>query len=214
MKRDNRRGSGWIVLVVIALSVGMIGAGERLPPEGPLAILYDQFHALFVEAGLLAAENDDQQEQIDQLTGTVCGLSVLTGNPAPPELCETVVTAFCACERDVIECHCDPGPFFELESCESGRFPSPDPMPEPGEGPPPRCTLFDGCQGTFTRIAAGDEASVDVEAVCSGGCPDCARCPRNHCNGKEVHHEAQQQAPVRMDRPGDDRALRRHDWRW
>jgi hypothetical protein len=147
----------------------MIGASEQLPPEGPLALLYAQIHALFVEAGLLAAESNDQQEQIDQLTGTLCGLSVLTGNPAPPELCEVVVTEICRCQLEVADCDCDPGPFFDLESCESGYFPSPYPTPEPGGGPPPKCTLFEGCRGTFTRIAAGDEASVKVEAECSGG---------------------------------------------
>ncbi len=114
MKRNSRRLSGWIVLAVIALSVGMIGAGEQLPPKGPLSFLYAQIHALFVEADQLAANSDDQQEQIDQLTGTVCGLSVLTGNPAPPELCEVVVTAVCACERYVRDCRCDSGRFFEL----------------------------------------------------------------------------------------------------
>lgn len=177
MKRNSRRLSGWIVVAVIALSVGMIGASEQFPPEGPLAFLSAQIHALFIEAGLLAAESDDQQEQIDQLTGTLCGLSVLTGNPAPQELCETVVTDLCGCTLELIECGCDPGPYFELESCESGYFPSPDPTPEPGEGPPPKCPLFEGCRGTFTRTAAGDEASVKVEAKCEGGCSGCFPCP-------------------------------------
>ena len=122
----------WIVLVVIALSVAVIGAGGQFPPEGPLALLYAQIHALFVEADQLAAESDDQQEQIDQLTGAVCELSVLTGNPTHPEFCEVVVTKTCDCEERS-ECACDPGPYFELESCESGYFPSPDPTPEPGE---------------------------------------------------------------------------------
>ena len=176
MKRNGKRLSGWIALAVIALSVGMIGAGEQLPPEGPLAFLYAQIHALFVQADQLAAKSDDQQEQIDQLTGTVCGLSVLTGNPAPPELCEVVITAVCTCDQDVRDCRCDSGPFFELESCESGFFPSPDPTPEHGEGPPAKCTLFEGCRGTFTRIAAGDEANVEVEAECGGDCSGCA-CP-------------------------------------
>ncbi len=103
MKRNSRRLSRWIVVAVIALSVGMIGASEQLPPEGPLASLYAQIHALFVETGLLAAESNDQQEQIDQLTVAVCGLSVLTGNPAPPELCEVVVTEICDFNQSV-EC--------------------------------------------------------------------------------------------------------------
>ena len=78
MKRNSRRLSGWIVVAVIALSVGMIGASEQLPPEGPLASLYAQIHALFVETGLLAAESDDQQEQIDQLTGTGGNLTAVS----------------------------------------------------------------------------------------------------------------------------------------
>jgi hypothetical protein len=182
MKRNSRRLCGWIVLVVIALAVGMIGAGERFPPNGPLAFLSAQIRALFVEADQLAAENDDQQEQIDQLTDTLCALSVLTDNPAPPELCEIVVTELCGCQREVIDCECDPGLFFELESCESGSFPSLDPVPGPGERPPPQCTVFEGCRGTFTRIAAGDEASVEVVAECSGpsGGDDC-ECGSHQC---------------------------------
>ncbi len=179
MKRNSRRLSGWIIVAVIALSVGMIGAGEQLPPEGPLSFLYAQIHALFVEADQLAAKSDDQQEQIDQLTGTVCGLSVLTGNPVPPEFCEVVVTAVCECNEERIECACDPGAFFELESCESGSFPHPD----FGESPPPKCGTVAGCQGTFTRIAAGDPESIAVDPNCepeggggSGG-RDCDRCP-------------------------------------
>ena len=158
MKRNRRRLSGWIVLAVIALSVGMIGAGERLPPKGPWALLYTQIHALFVEVDQLAAESEGQQEQIDQLTGTICGLSVLTGNPAPPEFCETVVTAVCECDER-IECACDPGPYFELETCESGSFPHPD----FGEVPPPRCGMVNGCRGTFTRIASGDVGGIEVD---------------------------------------------------
>ena len=188
MKRNNRLRPGWIVLAVIALSVGMIGAGKQFPPEGPLAFLYAQVHALFVETGLLAAESNDQQEQIDQLTSTVCGLSVLTGNPAPPELCEVVVTALCGCEEPV-DCVCDPGPYFEEESCESASFPHPD----FGEGPPPKCGIVDGCRGTFTRIAAGDVGSIEVDPNCdpigpgpSGDCPaecefDCFPCGSSMC---------------------------------
>ncbi len=141
-------------------------ASEQLPPEGPLAVLYAQIHALFVEAGLLAAESDDQQEQIDQLTG----------NPAPPELCETAVTAICACEQTV-DCACDPGPYFELESCESASFPHPD----FGEVPPPKCGAVAGCQGTFTRIAAGDVGSIEVDPNCAGGGgDDCSGCDNNN----------------------------------
>ncbi len=154
------------IFLLVMLSIGLIGAGERLLPEGPLALLYDQIHALFVEAGLLAAESDDQQAQIDQLTGTVCGLSVLTGNPAPPELCETAVTAICACEQTV-DCACDPGPYFELESCESASFPHPN----FGEVPPPKCGAVAGCQGTFTRIAAGDVGSIEVDPNCVSSVP-------------------------------------------
>ncbi len=42
MKRNSRRLSGWIIVAVIALSVGMIGAADRLPPEGPLAQFYER----------------------------------------------------------------------------------------------------------------------------------------------------------------------------
>jgi hypothetical protein len=173
MKRNSKRLSGWIVLGVIALSVGMIGAREQFPPEGPLGFLYAQIHALFVEADQLAVKSDEQQEQIDQLTGTVCGMSVLTGNPAPPELCEIVVTDLCGCEQ-LVECACDPGPFFELENCESESFPH----PALGGSPPPKCGTVKGCRGTFTRIAAGDAGSIEVDPTCvlpvpcSGTCGD------------------------------------------
>jgi hypothetical protein len=168
MKRNSRRLSRWIVLAVIALSVGMIGAGKQFPPEGPLAFFYAQIHALFAEADQLAAESDSQQEQIDQLTGTLCGLSVLTGNPAPPELCEIVVTDLCGCQQDLIDCLCESEPFFELESCE---WPESFPHPNFGEVPPPKCGIVDGCRGTFTRIAAGDAANIEVEAECEGTNP-------------------------------------------
>ena len=171
MKRSSKRLSGWIVLAVIALSVGMIGAGERPPPNGPLGFLYGQIHALFIEADQLAAKSDDQQEQIDQLTGTLCGLSVLTGNPAPPELCETVVTAICGCEEEVA-CACDSGPYFEQESCESESFPH----PAHGEDPPPKCGTVKGCRGTFTRIAAGDVGSIEVDPSCASTGVPCSDC--------------------------------------
>jgi hypothetical protein len=171
------------IFLLVMLSVGMIGAGERLPPEGPLALLYDQIHALFVEAGLLAAESDDQQEQIDQLTATVCGLSVATGNPASPELCEVVVTEICEFDESV-ECVCYPGDHFELVSCEPGCFPHPD----FGEDPPPKCDTVNGCRGTFTRTEAGDVGTIEVDPNCkpggdgvSGGkpCPDGCLCGSN-----------------------------------
>jgi hypothetical protein len=63
-----------------------------------------------------------------------------------------------------VECACDPGLYFEVESCESGSFPHPD----LGESPPPSCGIVDGCQGTFTRVASGDAASVDVISTCFG----------------------------------------------
>ena len=185
MQRNNRLQSGCIALALIALSIGMIGAGKQFPPEGPLAFLYAQVHALFVEADQLAAESDDQQAQIDQLTGTVCGLSVLTGNPAPPELCEVVVTEICGCD-EAVDCVCDPGPYFEEKSCESESFPHPD----FGELPPPKCGIVDGCRGTFTRTAVGDVGSIEVDPNCdsgrSGRCPaecefDCFPCGSSMC---------------------------------
>jgi hypothetical protein len=173
IKRNSRRLSGWIVLVVIALSVGMIGAAERLPPEGPLALLYAQIQALFAESGELAAESDDQQAQINQLRRAVCGLSTVAGGPTHPEFCEVVVTT-CGCEQTV-DCACDPGPYFELESCESASFPHPD----FGEVPPPKCGAVAGCQGTFTRIAAGDVGSIEVDPNCAGG-NECSGCNNNN----------------------------------
>ena len=74
MKRNSRRLSRWIVLTVIALSVGMIGASEQFPPEGPLAFLSAQIHALFIEAGLLAAESADQQPQSEPRLVTALAL--------------------------------------------------------------------------------------------------------------------------------------------
>jgi hypothetical protein len=172
MKRNNRRRSGWVVLVVIALSVILIGAGERVPPEGPLALFYAQIHALFVETGLLAAESDDQHARIDQLTSTVCELSALTGNSAPPELCEVVVTEACDFDESVV-CVCDPGDYFELESCEPvdlvSCYPSSFPNPDSDVVPPPKCDTVKGCRGTFTRTAAGDVGSIEVDPNCKSG---------------------------------------------
>ena len=135
-------------------------------------MLFRSVHALFVEADQLAAESDDQQAQIDQLTGTVCGLSVLTGNPAPPELCEVVVTEVCDFDESVV-CVCDPGTGFELESCESVELQSCEsasfPHPDFGVVPPPKCDTVNGCRGTFTRIAAGDVGSIEVDPNCEPG---------------------------------------------
>jgi len=176
MKRNNKRLSGWIVLAVIALSVGIIGASEQFPPKGPLGFLYGQIRALFVEADQLAAESDDQQDQIDQLTVAVCGLSVLTDNPTPPEFCEGVVTAVCGCEVEVIDCLCEPGPNFVLESCE---WPESFPHPDFGEDLPPKCGTVEGCRGTFTRIAEGDAGDIKVDATCKQETPPSgtSRCP-------------------------------------
>jgi len=156
------------IFLLVMLSVGMIGAGERPPPEGPLALLYAQIQALFAESDELAAESDDQQAQINQLRRAVCGLSTVAGGPTHPEFCEVVVTT-CECE-EVVECACDPGPDFELESCEPASFPHPN----LGEVPPPKCGAVAGCKGTFTRTAAGDVGSIAVGASCKpedGGFP-------------------------------------------
>ena len=171
------------IFLLVMLSVGMIGAGERLPPEGPLALIYDQIHALFVEAGLLAAESNDQQEQIDQLTVAVCELSALTDNPPHPELCEVVVTEICEVGESV-ECACDPGDHFKEESCESFATviceSASIPHPDFGEDTPPKCDTVNACRGTFTRTAAGDVGSIEVDPNCAGGrrCPGCTPpCP-------------------------------------
>jgi len=149
------------IFLLVMLSVGMIGAGERLPPEGPLAHFYTQIHALFIETGELEAESDDQQAQINQLRRAVCGLSTVAGSLTHPEFCEVVVTT-CECD-EAVQCACDPGLNFELESCESGSFPHPD----FGESPGPICATVDGCQGTFTRTAAGDAENIEVDPNCT-----------------------------------------------
>ncbi len=155
------------IFLLVMLSVGLIGAAERVPPEGPLALLYAQIHAMFVETGLLAAESDDQQAQINQLRRAVCGLSTVAGSLTHPEFCEVVVTTcFRECD-EVVECACDPWLNFELESCESVSFPHPD----FGEVPPPKCGTVSGCRGTFTRIAAGDVGSIEVDPNCEPEAP-------------------------------------------
>ena len=155
------------IFLLVMLSVGMIGAGERLPPEGPLAQLYAQIHALFNETGELEAESDEQQTQINQLRRAVCGLSTVAGSLTHPEFCEVVVTTcFRECDK-VVECACDPGLNFELESCESVSFPHPD----FGESPPPKCGTVSGCRGTFTRIAAGDVENIEVNPNCEAEGP-------------------------------------------
>ena len=150
------------VIVLFGLCMGLIGAGGEFQcARGVVAFLQSEIAAL-------ASATADQQEQIDQLTGALCGLSVQTGNPAPAELCELVVTVACESSKDVSSCECDPGALFVLESCETDySLPC---VAEPG-GPP--CRPLEGCRATFTRIAAGDDTSVEVLANCSGGCPDC-----------------------------------------
>ena len=161
--RIRRSLKGCLLLVLL---FGMIGANGKC--DLAMRIWAD-----------LQQQIDSQQQQIDQLTGAVCGLSVLTGNPTHPEFCEVVVTETCECEERLDVCACDPGPNFELESCERGSFPHPD----SGEGPPPKCGIVDGCRGTFTRIASGDVGSIEVEPTCepvdpggSGGCPLSCEC--------------------------------------
>ena len=63
--------------LLLALFVGLIGAQG----DGGCHQM-----AMRIWAGL-QQQIDDQQEQIDQLTGAVCELSVLTGNPIHPEIC-------------------------------------------------------------------------------------------------------------------------------
>ncbi len=63
--------------LLLALFVGLIGAQG----DGGCHQM-----AMRIWAGL-QQQIDDQQEQIDQLTGAVCELSVLTGNPTHPEFC-------------------------------------------------------------------------------------------------------------------------------
>jgi hypothetical protein len=107
---------------------------------------------------------DSQRQQIDHRA--VCGLSAQSGNPTHPDLCEVVITETCGCgEVSGDVCACDPGPYFELESCELGSFPHPD----SGEVPPPKCGTVAGCRGTFTRIASGDVGSIEVEPNCDSG---------------------------------------------
>ena len=60
--------------LLLALFVGLIGAqGDGGCRQMAMRIWAD-----------LQQQIDDQQEQIDQLTGAVCELSVLTSNPTPP----------------------------------------------------------------------------------------------------------------------------------
>jgi hypothetical protein len=109
----------------------------------------------------------------------VCGLSVQSGNPTHPDLCEVVITETCGCDEVLGDaCACDSGPYFELVSCEVGSFPHPD----SGEVPPPKCGTVAGCRGTFTRTAPGDVGSIEVKPNCdpetppSGGCSEPCDC--------------------------------------
>ncbi len=70
--------------LLLALFVGLIGAQG----DGGCHQM-----AMRIWAGLQQQIDDNQeqidsqQQQIDQLTGAVCELSMLTGNPIHPELC-------------------------------------------------------------------------------------------------------------------------------
>jgi hypothetical protein len=153
------------LIVLIGLCAGMIGAGGEFKCASEGVAL---FRLAIAE---LASATADQQEQIDQLTAAVCGLSEQTGYPAPAGLCELVVTAVCESGETAFRCQCDPGLAFVVESCDEAEFPC---VTEPGYPP---CRPIEGCRATLTRVAAGDASDVEVFAECGGGCPDCGPDP-------------------------------------
>ncbi len=83
MKRTSMFLVGIILLVL--LSVGVIAASGRFPPEGPLAFIHEQIGLLVDAVDELQLESDDQQAQIDSQQDQICELYDLTGFPFPPQ---------------------------------------------------------------------------------------------------------------------------------
>ncbi len=72
------------IILLVALSVGVIAANGIFPPEGPLAFIHEQIGLLVDAVDELRFESDDQQAQIDSQQDQICELYDLTGFPFPP----------------------------------------------------------------------------------------------------------------------------------
>ena len=83
MKRRSTFLVGMFLLVMLSLAV--IAASGRLPPEGPLAFIHEQIGLLVDAVDELGLESDDQQAQIDSQQDQICELYDLTGFPFPPQ---------------------------------------------------------------------------------------------------------------------------------
>ncbi len=117
MKRTSTFLIGIIFLVM--LSIGVIAASGRFPPEGPLAFIHEQIGLLVDAVDELRLESVDQQAQVDSQQDQICELYDLTGIPFPPQ-CITLPP---------FPCH-DVGGFF----CEDGFT-----CCTPAKNPPPCC---------------------------------------------------------------------------
>jgi hypothetical protein len=129
--------------ILLVLLFGVIGA------NGKCDLAMRIWAELQQQIDDMQGQIDSQRQQIDHLTGAVCGLSAQSGNPTHPDLCEVVITETCGCG----------------EVSGDVSFPHPD----SGEVPPPKCGTVAGCRGTFTRIASGDVGSIEVEPNCDSG---------------------------------------------
>ena len=73
------------IFLLAMLSVGVIAASGKFPPEGPLAFIHEQIGLLVDAVDELRFESDDQQAQIDSQQDQICELYDLTGFPFPPQ---------------------------------------------------------------------------------------------------------------------------------
>ncbi len=71
------------IFLLAMLSIGVIAANGRFPPEGPLAFIHEQIGLLVDAVDELQLESDDQQAQIDSQQDQICELYDLTGLPLP-----------------------------------------------------------------------------------------------------------------------------------
>ncbi len=73
------------ILLLVMLSIGVIAANGRFPPEGPLAFIHEQIGLLVDAVDELRLETDDQQAQIDSQQDQICALYKASDLPFPPE---------------------------------------------------------------------------------------------------------------------------------
>ena len=73
------------IILLVLLTVGVIAASGRMPPEGPLAFIHEQIGLLVDAVDELRFESDDQQDQLDSQQDQICELYEASDLPFPLE---------------------------------------------------------------------------------------------------------------------------------